>query len=167
MSTLSAHEYVADHSEYTDTMLTDDELVEGFEAASLSSFPHAEHVRLTIVYLSRHGREETVRRLFEGLRRFAAAKGVPEKFHVTMTRAWIELVEDARRRHPEARDPASLVMACPELLNRDALLQFYSPERLKTAEAREGWVPPDRASPIEFTKQSNTAAGAPDEIDRI
>jgi len=126
-------------------MLTDDELIQGFEAASLPSFPHEDHVRLTILYLARHGREETQRRLFEGLRRFATAKGVPEKFHVTMTIAWLDLVDDARQRYPEAGDPASLVAACPELLNRDALLRLYSPERLNSDEARRGWVPPDRA----------------------
>src|SRR3954462_4704623 len=74
-------------------MLTDDELVGGFEAATLDSFAHADHVRLTIVYLSRHGREETERRLLDGLRRFAVAKNVPQKFHVTMTRAWIDLID--------------------------------------------------------------------------
>ena len=125
--------------------MTDDELIEGFEAASLPAFPHADHVRLTIVYLARHGREETERKLFAGLRRFAAAKGVPEKFHVTMTIAWLDLVEDARRCHPEASSPAALVTVCPELLNRDALLRFYTPERLNSDDARRGWVAPDRA----------------------
>jgi len=72
--------------------MTDDELIAGFEAATLAAFPHADHVRLTILYLARHGREETERKLFEGLRRFAAAKGVPDKFHVTMTVAWLDLV---------------------------------------------------------------------------
>ena len=134
-------------------MVTDDELIQGFEAASLPSFPHADHVRLTILYLARHGREETQRRLFEGLRRFAAAKGVPEKFHVTMTIAWLDLVEDARRRHPEAGDPASLLVACPELLNRDALLRFYSSERLMSDDARRGWVPPDVGERTEGTKE--------------
>ena len=58
-------------------MVTDDELIAGFEAASLPEFPHADHVRLTILYLTRHGREDTQKKLFEGLQRFAAAKGVP------------------------------------------------------------------------------------------
>src|ERR1051325_1960545 len=133
--------------------MTDEELIEGFEAASLPEFPHAEHVRLTILYLVRHGRDETQRRLFEGLRRFAAAKGVPEKFHVTMTIAWLDLVDDARRTHPEARDAGALVTACPELLNRDALLRFYSPERLMSDDARQQWIPPDRTSRIEVSRQ--------------
>jgi hypothetical protein len=125
--------------------VTDDELIDGFEASSLPAFPHADHVRLTIVYLARHGRAEAERKLVDGLRRFAVAKGVPEKFHVTMTLAWLDLVEDAGRQHPDARGAVELVAACPQLLDRDALLQFYSPERLNSDEARQQWVPPDRA----------------------
>jgi len=148
-------------------MLTDDELVLGFEAATLPAFPHADHVRLTIVYLTRHGREETQRKLFEGLRRFATAKGAPEKFHVTMTIAWLDLVEDAMRRHPEARDSSSLVMACPELLDRDALLRFYTSERLSSDEARQRWLAPDRAVSIQATQESNRSAAGLPETERI
>jgi hypothetical protein len=148
-------------------MLADDELIAGFEAASLPAFPHADHVRLTILYLTRHGREETQKKLFEGLRRFAAAKGVPEKFHVTMTIAWLDLVDDARRRHPAARDPSALVTACPELLNRDALLRFYSAERLLSDEARRRWVPPDRVARIEVNQQSNVSTAGLPETERI
>lgn len=148
-------------------MLTDDELIAGFEAAALPSFPHADHVRLTILYLTRYGRDETQKKLFEGLRRFAAAKGVPEKFHVTMTIAWLDLVDDARRRHPAARDPSGVVTACPELLDRDALLRFYSPERLASDEARQRWVPPDRAARIEATQQSNVSPDGLSETERI
>src|SRR3954464_13354857 len=133
----------------TGQMLTDDELIGGFEAITLPSFPHADHVRLTILYLARHGRAETERKLFDGLRRFAAAKGVPQKFHVTMTLAWLDLVEAARRRHPDADTPAALVAACPELLDHDALLRFYAPERLMSDDARQRWVAPDRAVRIE------------------
>jgi len=148
-------------------MLTDDELIAGFEAASLPSFPHADHVRLTILYLTRYGRDETQKKLFEGLRRFAVAKGVPDKFHITMTIAWLDLVDDASRRHPDARDPSALVTACPELLNRDALLRFYSPDRLLSDDARQRWVPPDREPRIEANQQSNTPTGGLPETERI
>ena len=135
-------------------MLTDDELVQGFEGGRLMAFPHAEHVRLTVVYLARHGREETRRKMLEGLERFATAKGQPEKFHVTMTHAWIDLIEAARSARPDARDAATLVGAFPELLDPEALLRFYSPERLKSDEARERWVPPDHASHIGVAPRS-------------
>ena len=129
-------------------MLTDDELVAGFESATLEAFPHADHVRLTIVYLTRLGRDVTLRKMYDGLLRFATAKGKPEKFHVTMTRAWVDLIESARRAYPSIEAPAALAAKCPELLDRDALLRFYSPERLHSREAQAGWLPPDRAHEV-------------------
>ena len=139
-------------------MLTDDELVQGFEAGSLAAFPHAQHVRLTIIYLARHGRDEALRRMCDGLLRFATVKGDPEKFHVTVTRAWIKLIESARRAHPGIQDPGALVAACPQLLDQNALLRFYSPERLNSGEARLRWLPPDLLSPIGIHVQTNSPA---------
>ena len=148
-------------------MITDEELIAGFESASLPAFPHADHVRLTILYLSRYGRADTEKKLFEGLQRFASAKGVPEKFHVTMTIAWLDLVDDARRRYPEPGDSAALVAACPELLDRDALLRFYTRERLMSDQARQHWVAPDRAVRIEVAERSNLPEVPPAETERI
>ena len=125
-------------------MLTDDELVRGFEEGSLDDFPHASHVRVALVYLTRHGHAEALRRLMEGLLRFATAKGHPEKFHITMTRAWLDFIEAAQLAHPDL-PPSSLLDVCPELLDRNALSRFYTPERLHSEEARTRWVPPDLA----------------------
>ena len=153
---------------YTDgPMLTDDELVNGFEAGTLAAFPHAEHVRLTIVYLLRAGRDETLRRMLDGLARFAASKGVPEKFHVTMTRAWIELIDSARRAHPRTVDAAALVAECPHLLDRDALLRFYSRERLFSDAARAGWVEPDIAAITAIDDRSSARLARSRETERL
>src|SRR5262249_49082542 len=102
-----------------------------------------DHVRLTVIYQTRYGRVEALERIADGIRRFAAAKGAFEKFHVTITRAWFELIESARAAHPEAHDASTLVAACPLLLDSRALLRFSSRERLESAEAKAGWVPPD------------------------
>jgi hypothetical protein len=125
-------------------IVTDDELVAGFEAGSLAEFHHADHVRLTIVYLTLHGRDEALRRLMVGLRRLAEAAGKPGKFHVTMTRAWVELIEAARVAAPRGAGADALVAANPGLLEPDALLRYYSRETLDSERARTGWVPPDR-----------------------
>lgn len=124
-------------------MLTDEELVAGFEAGSLAQFHHADHVRLTVVYLARHGRDEALRRLTDGILRLATADGHPEKFHLTMTRAWVEIIEAARIAHPRAATPEALVSACPELLDRNVLLRYYSRERLDSDRARTEWLTPD------------------------
>jgi hypothetical protein len=124
--------------------MTDDELVAGFEAGALEQLPHADHVRLALIYLERHGQIEALRRLGAGLQRFATMKGHPEKFHVTMTRAWLELVEAARAAHPNL-NPAGVVEACPGLLDVHLLRRFYSAGRLDSEVARTSWVEPDLA----------------------
>ena len=128
---------------------TEEELVLGFEAGSLGEFPHASHVRLSLIYLRRHGRDEALRRLTSGLRNFVAIKGVPEKFHVTLTRAWLDLLDSAQRAHPEAKEPEALLELCPGLLEKDALLRFYSRAILGSDAARQTWIPPDRATEID------------------
>lgn len=142
-------------------MLSDDELVGGFEAGTLGDFPHPSHVRLTLIYLARHGVDETRRCMADGLLLFATMKGHPEKFHVTITRAWLELIDSARRLHPAARDPEALVAACPALLDKGALRRFYSPERLDSDDARAGWVEPDLAPIDAGALASNPAADLP------
>lgn len=126
-------------------MFTEEELVRGFEEGTLREFPHASHVRLTLIFLQRHGRDAALQCMTEGLRKFVALKGVPEKFHITLTRAWLDLLESARLAHPEADQPEALVRVCPELLDKDALLRFYSRDLLTSEAARTGWLPPDRA----------------------
>lgn len=147
--------------------MTDDELVRGFEAGTLAAFHHADHVRLTIVLLARHGRADALQRLGEGLLLFATRKGHPEKFHVTLTRAWVDLIESARLAHPEAADAAALVGLCPELLNRATLERFYTPERLNSDLARTEWVPPDRAAVIELRSSANGSMDRPGGTGRI
>jgi hypothetical protein len=78
-------------------------------------------------------------------------------------------VESARRTHPGIDSPGALVARCPQLLDRDALLRFYSPELLHSADARERWVAPDRRSAIEIDALSSIPddATAPPKTGRI
>jgi pyridoxamine 5'-phosphate oxidase len=149
-------------------MLSDDELVAGFEAARLAEFHHADHVRLTIVYLARHGRDEALHRLTAGIKRLAAAEGHPDKFHVTLTRAWLELIEAARARHPNASSAAALMAACPDLLDRNTLCRCYSRARLESERARTEWLPPDLdALDAAFVSAPDPKAGLRPHNDRM
>jgi hypothetical protein len=67
---------------------------------------------------------------------------VPERFHHTLTVAWVRLIDAARRTHPDLAFDA-LVDACPWLLDKDAPLAFYSRDHLYSDEARKSWVEPD------------------------
>jgi hypothetical protein len=123
--------------------MSDDDFVNAFENASLDALPHRDHVRLACLYLERFAEREALERLVDGLRRFAAAKGTADKFHYTMTRAWLELIVASRRSHPQAADADALIDACPSLATSRALARYYSEGVLSSAAARADWVPPD------------------------
>jgi pyridoxamine 5'-phosphate oxidase len=123
--------------------MTDDELLRRFEDTSLDSFRHADHVRVAHLYLARHGPEQALVRMLDGVRRFADAKGATGKFHYTMTRAWLRLVSDARALHPDAVSADALIAACPLLADARALDRFYSAPLLQSDRSRSGWVEPD------------------------
>ena len=144
----------------TIVLMTDNELLHRFEAADLAEFRHADHVRTAWAYLERDGPETALARLLEGLRRFANAKGAPGKFHYTVTRAWLDLIVDARARFPDARTAAALMDACPLLGDVRALDRFYTPETITSDTARASWVEPDRA-PISAAAPSTPAMPAP------
>ena len=125
--------------------MTESEFVRAFEDASLpnESFHHRDHVRLTWIYLRECGESGARSRLVQGIQRFAAAKGKAEKYHHTITLAWIRLVEAARASAGEC-DFDALIAKHPELLDKTILDRYYSAELLQSNAARQGWVEPDK-----------------------
>ncbi|MFE5592816.1 hypothetical protein [Streptomyces sp. NPDC056549] len=112
--------------------------------AATGGFGHREHVHLTWLAVRRVGMPEAVALVGEGIRRTATAAGAPQKFHVTMTRAWVELV--ARRAGESGpQDFAAFAGAHAELLDKNLLARFYRPATLASPEARAAWVEPDLA----------------------
>lgn len=124
-------------------MMSDDELVAGFEARALPTFGHREHVRVAVLFLLRHAPADALARFAEGIREIAAAAGRPEKYHETTTRAWFDVIEAARAAHPGICSAAALIDACPELLDPALLRRFYSAGALEEGRARQAWMPPD------------------------
>ncbi len=125
--------------------MDDAALIDGFEAGTLEQFPHEDHLRVVFGFVVRHGRAEALDRVSAGILRMATAKGAPEKFHVTRTVAWTELVASAA---DECTTSAELFERHPELLRRDLLDDYYSAGRLTTDEARTTFVAPDVRSEL-------------------
>jgi hypothetical protein len=123
--------------------MRDDELIERFERVDLPEFHHRDHVQLAWAYVRRDGPDRALDSLVRGLRRFAASKGHPEKFHYTLTRAWLELIVIAAARHPDVRSAAGLLTRCPELGDPRTVRRFYAGAVLDSDQARAGWVEPD------------------------
>ena len=127
--------------------LDDDALIEEFESCRLAAaqFHHADHIRLAWILLNRMNEQEATERIVEDIRRFAAHNGVAEKYHHTITLAWMRLVAAARRATPEARDFESFAARHSDLFEVKALSRHYSAEQLAGSEAKLGWVEPDRS----------------------
>ena len=76
--------------------MTDEELIAGFESAELppESFSHVEHVRAAWWYLERYPFPDALGRFCDAIRRFAAAKGKAERYHETITVAYMLLIAE-------------------------------------------------------------------------
>jgi len=126
--------------------LSDEEFLSGFEESRLApgNFHHRDHVRLAWICVRRFGRLAAEERLLRGIRKMAEQAGVPEKFLYTTTVVWVRLVA-ARQPQAEGHEKFDDWIAnWPELLNKNLLDEYYSAGKLESAQARIGWLEPDR-----------------------
>jgi hypothetical protein len=114
------------------TTTNQSELLDAFERGSIGSdeFPHALHVHVAWGLARRYGPDEGLRRLIDGIRQMAVRAGRPMVFHLTITKAWFELIASVDD-----------LAGAPELFNKTILGRYYTPGRL--AEGRDRWVEPD------------------------
>src|SRR5687768_7471972 len=124
----------------------DEALLAAFEAGTIppAEFHHRDHVRVAWSLVRSCPPVEALTRLSLGLRRLAHAAGKPERYHETITWAFLALVAE-RLGAPnegwsefESRN-ADLLVWSPSILER-----YYSPERLGSEKARRWFVLPDR-----------------------
>jgi hypothetical protein len=107
-------------------------------------FGHREHVQLAYALVAEYGCEAAARRAGEILSHMAAAHGAPERFHVTMTVAWVRAVSHHMSEAPEISDIDGLLERFPQLLHHDLLDAHYSRDVMFSDEARAAEVAPDR-----------------------
>ncbi len=125
-----------------------DPLVRAFESKTLdpATFHHREHLYVAWCYLSALSLEDALARYVRHLRELVSALGVPNKFHATVTWAYVVLVHAAMDRSPGATFD-QLLDENPALLNHQsgAIYAFYDREQLACEEARRRFVLPRRA----------------------
>ena len=122
------------------------DLVAGIEDCTIGAehFRHSDHVRLAWIYLRDYPLLEAIARFTAALRRFAAHHGVAEKYHATVTWAYLLLIHERMRRgEPQDwerfRDEnAAIFVRSPSILDR-----YYARATLESDVARKGFVLPD------------------------
>lgn len=125
-----------------------DPLVRSFEAASIdpAGFRHREHLYVAWCYLCELPLEEALARYVRHLRELTIALGVPDKFHATMTWAYVVLLYEAMQRSPGAGFDELLASNAGLLDHRSgALYEYYDRAQLDSDEARRRFVLPRRA----------------------
>jgi hypothetical protein len=127
------------------TELTDSEFIHAFETCQLSneSFHHRDHIRLAWIYLQLYPELEAREHMAGAIRKFAAHHGKSDKYHETVTVAWLRLVANGIARMPADASFEQLTAALPELLDKRTIEKFYSRATLASESARAFWVEPD------------------------
>ncbi|MEM7415603.1 MAG: hypothetical protein AAF389_08930 [Gemmatimonadota bacterium] len=130
------------------------ELRERFEAQTLppGTFGHREHVQLAFAYVVDFDVVEALARYRDGLRRFAERAGAPQKYHETITWAYIALIQERVAEMKESRAGASpswddFANAHPDLLRwpNGTLSAYYPDDVLHSDRARRSFVLPTPA----------------------
>jgi hypothetical protein len=116
-------------------------LAEALENCSLppDQFHHAEHLAVASYFAATLPPRQALERLRIALRRYAAFQGKADRYHETITRFWLALVYTHQADSPAAL--ANQVVAACAAMNR--IERHYSKARIRSAEARAGWIAPD------------------------
>lgn len=137
-----------------------------FERLEIASdaFHHVDHVRLGWICLRRAPLPEAAAHFIGMLKAFAAHHGVPEKYHDTITWAYLLLIHDRSTAMPGEHTWRQLAERNPDLLSyRPSILRrYYREETLASERARSAFVMPDAwvaATPARSSTRRRTASG--------
>jgi len=128
-----------------------DDFVAQFHERTLpkSEWTHAAHLSVGAWHVHRYGVEEAVNRLRQGIRALNESHGTANTdsggYHETITRAYAQLIAEFLGGHPESSTLFQRVGALlgSPLAHKDALLEYYSKDRLMSSAARREWNRPD------------------------
>jgi len=123
------------------------ELTRRFEARTLdaAAFGHREHVQVAWEMLRRYDFLDAVARYANGIRAIANEAGVPDKFNLTITLAFMSLIAE-RAQVAEYDRFEEFLAANDDLLRRDVLRQWYTDDQLGSELARTLFLLPRAAA---------------------
>jgi hypothetical protein len=129
--------------------VTDDEFLRALETCELpeSAFGHAAHVRAAYLYLRAEEFSGALERTRRAIRAYARHLGKPERYHETVTVAYLALIQQHMCQRGDGGGWAAFECANPELLRPGLLLEFYPKAQLESDLARRVFVLPRCATP--------------------
>jgi hypothetical protein len=128
--------------------MNDAALWHAFTTATLpeAAWTHQAHLRVAWMHSARFSSDEAHVLMRVGIIRLNASHGLVETaqrgYHETITRAWLAVVR-AQRKAVLAPTSDVFLEACGEIVERSALLRYYSRERLMSLPARARFLDPD------------------------
>jgi hypothetical protein len=128
----------------TGVTAADEQFLAAFTAGKIANqdFHHRDHLRLAWIQIQRLGLERASDTVARAIRRFAARHGHADRYHETMTRFWVRVVDMGINRHTTLGFDG-LLAAEPHLLDKNLPYRHWSRERMGSDEARRHWVEPD------------------------
>ena len=132
----------------TDAEIRD--LVTQFEACTwpYERWTHRAHLAVATVYLQQLAFDEALQRMRASIQEYNRTHN-PNGYHETITVFFLRFIRIFLESHP---DRQSLVANVEELFERCTMrtpLEYFSPDRLWSAEAKQHWVDPD-LKPLPF-----------------
>jgi hypothetical protein len=106
-------------------------------------FRHRQHIHLAFLAVRRYGMPEATTRICDWIQHIAAYERAPQKYHYTVSRAWVEIVAHHAGADPDCADFGTFADRHPALLDKRLLARHYRSSTLAAAPARSGWVEPD------------------------
>jgi hypothetical protein len=134
--------------------MTDDAFLTAFESRTLpfTDWTHRAHVKVAFLYLRDLPLAAALERVRAGIRAYNAANNVPESptsgYNETTTVAFVRLVAATMAAYSAVFPTPTADAFCdthPQLMTRNALRLFYSPQRRMDPRAKTEFVEPDLA----------------------
>ena len=119
-------------------------------------FRHRQHINLAFVAVRRYGMPEATARICDWIQHIAAYERAPQKYHHSVSRAWVEIVARHVDADPACADFDTFARRNPALLDKRLLSSHYRSSTLAADPARRGWVEPDLA-PFPWSAQGSPA----------
>ena len=122
-----------------------EEVVRRFESCEFKpeEFFHARHLTVAAWYFLQFDEKTAEERMRTGLVKFIRHHG-KNGYHATITEFWLRLVA---RAVGEARSESQAIRVIngvvERLKNKGLIYEYFSRERVESAEAKAGWIEPD------------------------